>query len=318
MVAPGVVLGRRRDLDEHQLGGPLRVGLEELLEREQLVRDALDVVHPVVAEEQLLAVEAALQLDDLVLELRGVEHLLELGAIDSAGEGVDGHRGLVRRVEDVLGLDADVGAEHARGRVHEVAHVVIDLEADQVRREHAAQDLLAQGERLVDLGRGEGRVQEPADLRLGVCVAQQGGQEHQVVVVHEDDVALLPHLGDGGGEGLVEVRVVLPPLVDHVRVALEHGERDVVEERPDDLRAQHLCALGLFGREEHGDAAARVEHVARVLDLLGCDVLGGAAHPRHVEAVEHRLVRRHLGGARRCHHVVQLQPALGVALQAEG
>jgi hypothetical protein len=30
---------------------------------------------------------------------------------------------LVGRVEDVLGLDADVGAEHARGCVHEMAHL---------------------------------------------------------------------------------------------------------------------------------------------------------------------------------------------------
>ena len=42
-------------LHAHQLGGPLRVGLEELLEREELVRDPLDVVHAVVAQEQLLA-----------------------------------------------------------------------------------------------------------------------------------------------------------------------------------------------------------------------------------------------------------------------
>ena len=46
------------------------------------------------------------------------------------------------------------------------AHVVVDLEAHEVGGEDAAQDLLAERQRLIDLGRREGRVQEPADLRL--------------------------------------------------------------------------------------------------------------------------------------------------------
>ena len=46
------------------------------------------------------------------------------------------------------------------------AHVVIDLEAHEVGGEDAAQDLLAERQRLIDLSRREGRVQEPADLRL--------------------------------------------------------------------------------------------------------------------------------------------------------
>ena len=90
MVAPGVILGRGRDLDEHQLGGPLRVGLEELLEREELVRDAFDVVHPVVAEQQLLAIEAALQLDDLVRVRVRVRVRLGLGLGLGLGFGRSG------------------------------------------------------------------------------------------------------------------------------------------------------------------------------------------------------------------------------------
>ena len=56
LVPPGVGVVRwRRDLHQLQLRRPRWVRLEKLLEREQLVRDALDVVHPVDAEEQLLA-----------------------------------------------------------------------------------------------------------------------------------------------------------------------------------------------------------------------------------------------------------------------
>ena len=43
----------------------LRVRVQKLLERNELVRDTLDKVHPVDAEHERLAVEAALQLDHL-------------------------------------------------------------------------------------------------------------------------------------------------------------------------------------------------------------------------------------------------------------
>ena len=56
---------RRRDLHQLDLACPGRVGGEELVDGEQLVRDALDVVHAVDAQHDLLPVEAALQLDDL-------------------------------------------------------------------------------------------------------------------------------------------------------------------------------------------------------------------------------------------------------------
>ena len=57
-----------------------------------------------------------------------------------------------------------------------------------------------------------------------MAFAQQCGEQHEVVVVHEYDVALLPDLGDRSGEGLVQVRVVLPPLV-RVRVRVGVGAR---------------------------------------------------------------------------------------------
>ena len=103
---------------------------------------------------------------------------------------------------------------------------------------------------------------------------------------------LLPHLGDFRREGLVEVGVVLPPLVDHVGVALKHAQGDVVEERPYDLGAEHLGAFGLRGgrrgqcvcmacacaraRCAHGVHTACTRrahgvHTAGVLGLLGVE-----------------------------------------------
>jgi len=90
LVARRVILWRRRDLHEHNLLRPLRVGVQKLLECDQLVRDPLDIVHPIDTKDQLLAIETPLQLDHLVLQLRRRQHPLEACAVDTDREGVDG------------------------------------------------------------------------------------------------------------------------------------------------------------------------------------------------------------------------------------
>ena len=47
LVPRGVLLRRRGDLYEHDPLRPLRILMQELLERDQLMRDSFDVVHPV-------------------------------------------------------------------------------------------------------------------------------------------------------------------------------------------------------------------------------------------------------------------------------
>jgi hypothetical protein len=153
-----------RELDEHDLADPLGVLREEELERVQLLRDALDVVEPVDADDDLDALEAALErreavLDDLLLQVLRGESASGLGprartrggqaahgdealGVDADGEGAD-----VR--ESPFELDA-VGhrrqAEDARARGEEVPRVVVRVEADQVRVEDAEQDLAADRE----------------------------------------------------------------------------------------------------------------------------------------------------------------------------
>ena len=68
---------------------------QEALDGLELVRDALDVVQPVDAEQHLLAVEAPLEVDDLVLDERRLEARLEARRVDANGEGVDGVEQLV-------------------------------------------------------------------------------------------------------------------------------------------------------------------------------------------------------------------------------
>ena len=147
VVACGIAAGWRGHLDEQDALRPIWVLLEELLDRNQLVRYTLDVVHPIDPKQDRLAVESPLHLDHAILELGRGEELLAASAVDPLGEGVHRDRGAVRRVQNVGGLHVDVRPQHARASRHEVTHVIVDLEADEVGTEHAAEDLL-----LVDLG----------------------------------------------------------------------------------------------------------------------------------------------------------------------
>ena len=95
--------------------------------------DALDVVHPVEAEQQLLAVEAPLQLDDLVLDRPGLQLVPEDLRVDPDGERVHRSRA-VRRVAvyPLVAVGHALGAaraQHARARGVEMAREVIDVEA---------------------------------------------------------------------------------------------------------------------------------------------------------------------------------------------
>mmetsp|Transcript_35356 Transcript_35356/g.87974 ORF Transcript_35356/g.87974 Transcript_35356/m.87974 type:complete len:414 (+) Transcript_35356:2220-3461(+) len=96
LVARGVLLGWCGDLDEHDLLRPLRVGVEELLECNEFVRDPLDIIHPVDTQDELLSVKPTLQLDHLVLQLRRGQHLLELSCVDPNREGIHSHGGALR------------------------------------------------------------------------------------------------------------------------------------------------------------------------------------------------------------------------------
>mmetsp|Transcript_1829 Transcript_1829/g.4135 ORF Transcript_1829/g.4135 Transcript_1829/m.4135 type:complete len:224 (-) Transcript_1829:1537-2208(-) len=113
LVARCVAARRRGDLNELYAVGPLRVILEELLERDELVRDTLDIVHSVDTQQQLLAVEAPLQLDDLVLELGALEHGLKLGDVNASRESIDGDSRAGEGIEDIRGLNIDIGAQDA-------------------------------------------------------------------------------------------------------------------------------------------------------------------------------------------------------------
>ena len=217
------------DLYEDNLADPLGVLGQEDLERVELLGHALDVVEAVHTDDELDALELAAQRGYALLHLGLLESLDELVRVDADGEGADGD-------ELALPVDAAGGrrrAEYPRAATQEVAGVVVRVEADEVAVEQAGEEGLADGEDAVDLGGGEGCVEEEADadVLLGVAnlLAQHLGEEHEVVVVHPDQVAVLDVLDDRLGEEAVDFLVCGPSCL--VKCDLT---RVVMEERPED------------------------------------------------------------------------------------
>ena len=84
------VLARgHRYLHEDNLADPLGVLRQEDLEGVEFLRDALDVVQPVDADNQLDALELAREGGDALLDLGLLEALDELFGIDTNGEGTN-------------------------------------------------------------------------------------------------------------------------------------------------------------------------------------------------------------------------------------
>jgi hypothetical protein len=230
---------------------------QENLKRVQLLRDTLDVVEAVNTNDELHALELLLESRDALLDLGLLETLVELLRVDTDRKCAN--RNDLSVVLDAVGgggqaPSLSVTVNHSTARdlqdtraaAEEVARIVVGVEADQVALEHTAEDLVSDGEDAVDLGAGEGCVQEEADLDvlLGVAnlLAQHLGHEHEVVVVHPDHVVVLHVLRDRLGEQAVGLHVCLPG-----RLVEGNLTGVVVEERPHDGICECVSRLQLLG-----------------------------------------------------------------------
>ena len=112
---------------------------------------------------------------------------LDLDVVDAEREGAD--RDAPLAVLDDAALAVDAQAERALGAVHEVRRVAGRVEADEVAREEAAQDLAVPGEDAERVVRRERDVEEVRDARVRPRAAERARRAHQLVVVDPDQRA---------------------------------------------------------------------------------------------------------------------------------
>ena len=94
--------------------------------------------------------------------------------------------------------------------VGEVAEIGRRVEADQVGAQHALQQPVARGQGAEQLFGGKRDVEEEPDPGVREPLAQQPGQQHELVVVHPDQVARPVVRRHDVGEALVRLDVAAP------------------------------------------------------------------------------------------------------------
>lgn len=79
-----------------------------------------------------------------------------------------------------------------------MAGVVVSVEPNQIAMQHTQEELVANRQDTIDLTAGERSVQEEPDLDVLLAVAdllaQHLRQQHEVVVMHPDQIAILDFL----------------------------------------------------------------------------------------------------------------------------
>ena len=149
---------------------------------------------------------------------------------------VDTNRGVLHSGNVALNVNAawrDLVPADAYARRDEVPRVRVRLEADEVRAEHAVEDLLAPRETPEDLGGREGRVHEEADGGVWKRLTEERRDEEQVVVVDPDQVAGPVHLCDALREGDVDGLVRGPVRVCRGVLGCDILPEQIVEQRPE-------------------------------------------------------------------------------------
>ena len=263
------------DLDHGHCIHVLRVFCQELLVRQQLLVDAPDSVELVTTDNQFPVLpffsnQMAPLNDVFVLQLR-----LEVEGVYADGRELHGDDPPV--VLQLFVMD-HVRHQQPVGRLQEVSRVLFGLEPNEIRTGEPLQDLFPLGQTPEHLAAGERDVQREPDLGGGQHVPDHLRNQHQMVVVDPDGVALLVDLHDRVCELLVHVLVELPGVVlerlgvrvvrdlvvqggpqDLFTVVLVRGfERDVVRE--DGIRVVVVperigdFAQNAFGHLVRGDA----------------------------------------------------------------
>ena len=214
----------RRDLQQCHLRAPLGDRFEEPLERLDAQRDALGIIEAIDAEHEAAVAEALPHLshDGRTFRVAGEPHI---------GRGLDPDRehaepnlppiefeGAVARVRRALGHQI----------MGEVFTVVLRLETHEIIMRQASQDFPVMRQGLQNVRRGAGRVQEEADRILVAARPQFAAQQHQMVVMHPDDVVVPEQRAEPVREQLVD-----PEIAARLRMGIFLQIDPVVQDRPE-------------------------------------------------------------------------------------
>ena len=196
LIALQVLAARRADLQQRDAAAPLGMVFEHALERLDPLGDALGVIEPIDAEDQPASPSPSRSRvwRTSASRVRPFGSLRPRLRVDADRKRLD--VGPVPAPDDGEVLAVDPGLDAGVDRVEEVVAVELDVEAQQVVAEQAVDDLLAPRADAERLAVRPGNVPELADDRIGPRLLDEPRQQREVVVLHEDDRALVADLVD--------------------------------------------------------------------------------------------------------------------------
>ena len=192
----------RRDLQERHVAAPLRIVLKQPFERLHPVRNAFRIVEAIDAKDELVAAKAlAHQRDHRRATRVAREAHVRLG-LDAHREGAEPH---FLSFEFVSG--SVLGGALGGQVVSEIVAIVFRLETDQIVIGETAEDFPVVRQGLQNVGRRTRRVKKKSDGVAMPARTQLASQQHQMIIVHPDNVVLPEQRAQAVGEHAVDADV---------------------------------------------------------------------------------------------------------------
>ena len=231
------------------------------VESVQTVADALAVIEPVNRKHQFSVAEVGPRAGDQLPDGRRGGDPVELFVVDAHRQGIDPHE----TVADLGFVEFEIHVQDPFRRADEVAHVVVRVEGDQVGAQHTPQQFGPFGQNPEQFVAGERDVVEIADAERGHDLAEHAGQQHELVILHPDDVVGTDQVAHLLAEEPVDFAVAFPEILPVLRV----GE-EIVAQGPDRAVAvPFVVVFDLFPGEEHGMEVQFFQLFTDVLPVLG-------------------------------------------------
>ncbi|KAK1275180.1 hypothetical protein QJS04_geneDACA003944 [Acorus gramineus] len=242
---------RVRNLNQNHLPSQYRTLFQQLPHRKELQADPFKQIHVIHTQKNGFSHKPLPNLPNQISRIGPRHHRFQLPHMNPNGKNLDPDRPPIVLQPHIPPLRLIIKPKHPT----------------TTRKE-----LLPDGDRAVDLGGGEGGVEEEPEADAVRALAEERREEHQVIIMGPDPVFIgIKNLRHLISEGLVrgDVRAPLRLLEPGPAPGRREGEH-VMQERPQVVLAEAVVVgvVGLGG-EEDGDTSVILQKTLRDLVLLG-------------------------------------------------
>src|SRR5579859_3915495 len=172
------------------------------------MENSLGVIHPFDGDDQAFAFVSPAKFVPALSEFFGIHGLLELRSVDADWINTERRGVTVSGNLSKLSLDPQQPPDGAT----EMSEIIEGVKADPICAEHPRNQFATARMESENLRSRKRCVQKETDLEIWRLRAQREGEQHQLIVMHPDQVAILRCLQHFIGKSLINLLIILPPL----------------------------------------------------------------------------------------------------------